>query len=102
MGREEKIALVLQSQPLHHPAGSDPGQIFQENLRHGRAYHKNPLWGQTGGQEVSSGMLGIAQIEICGDVYNPPVDLFRHPAVKAAVSRLQMKNRYLQTTGGNG
>ena len=86
------------------PAPDWPGlpQMRRQDLRHGEPVTKSgpavDPWPGDSGRACS----GVTEVIVGGDVYDPAVDFLRHPAVKAAVSGLHVKDGNLQPLGRDG
>ncbi len=52
-------------------------------------------------EQVTARVLGIGQVDVGCMVHEPPVDLFGHPLVEAAVSGFHVKHRNLAAFGGD-
>jgi len=91
----------LQSEPFKDIRLFNRFQIGMQHLGHRRTRHKSPLLRKAAFSQVPAGVFGIGHVDIGNDINDPPVRFLRQALVLAAVSRLHMKDRDVQSFGGN-
>ena len=72
-------------------------EVFVQHLRHGAAGHIRALLGQAAVRQIAPRVFGIAQVHVRDDVHDAAVGLLRQALVLAAVARLHVENRDVQS-----
>ena len=78
-------------------AGFDFLQVIMQDFRHRGAGDKSALLGQAAVCQIAAGVLGVGQVDVGDNVHDAPVGLLGKALVLAAVSRLHMENRNVET-----
>lgn len=94
---QQDVVPLLESESLVYIGCLDLGKVLMEHLGHGRTGDVCTLTGKSAFSKVSSCMLGVGEIDVRDDVHDAAVRLLGQAFVLAAVPRLHVKNRNMQT-----
>ena len=97
MGGQENVFALLQSKPFVNIACFYFLQVVVHHLRHGAAHHISAFLGQAIIRQIAASVFGIAHVHIADDIYNEAVGFLRQTLVLAAVARLHVENRDVQS-----
>ena len=101
MRREQNVLSLGQTQTPVDITAFDLVQIGVQHLCHGTAGHEGALLWQSTLHQIPACMLRIAEIDVADDVHDAAVRLLRQALILAAVSRLHMEDRDMQSLCAN-
>ena len=97
VGGKQDVAAPGQPQTRMDIACLDFFKACPQNLRHGTADDERALLRHSALHQVPARMLRIAEIDVADDIHDAAVRLLGQAFVLAAVPRLHVKNRNMQT-----
>ena len=95
--RKKDVLALFQPQLRVNIRSLDRGKIGAQNLRHRGAGDVGALLRQSRVGKIPAGVLGIGEVDVRDDVDDPAIRLLGKALILAAVARLHVEDRDMQT-----